>query len=91
MKPDRCPCGDIVLAVTEDWRVPLCYDCYPKHLDDENNKLRVQLAIAVEALDRVYNCCHQDADIKEPEALAFVLACEALAQITLEPEAVHEE
>lgn len=33
-KGDRCPCGDIILADTENWPVPLCYDCYPKHLVD---------------------------------------------------------
>lgn len=25
---DRCPCGGIILADTEDWKVPLCYECY---------------------------------------------------------------
>ena len=25
---DRCPCGGIILADTEDWNVPVCYDCY---------------------------------------------------------------
>ena len=34
MKPieSRCPCGDVILADTEDWTTPLCYDCYPRHL-----------------------------------------------------------
>lgn len=27
-KPDRCPCGAIILADTEDWDIPLCYECY---------------------------------------------------------------
>lgn len=25
---DRCPCGGIILADTEDWKTPLCYTCY---------------------------------------------------------------
>ena len=29
---DRCPCGGIILADTEDWAVPLCYNCYPKDI-----------------------------------------------------------
>lgn len=28
MIDDRCPCGGIILADTEDWKVPLCYECY---------------------------------------------------------------
>ena len=24
----RCPCGGIILADTEDWPTPLCYNCY---------------------------------------------------------------
>ena len=27
-KPDRCPCGGIMLADTEDWQVPLCHSCW---------------------------------------------------------------
>lgn len=27
-KQDRCPCGGIILADTENWHVPLCYECY---------------------------------------------------------------
>lgn len=23
-----CPCGGIILADTEDWDIPLCYECY---------------------------------------------------------------
>ncbi len=23
-----CPCGDIILADTEEWPIPLCYECY---------------------------------------------------------------
>lgn len=38
----RCPCGDIILADTEDWPVPLCYNCYPEHLVHENEILRGQ-------------------------------------------------
>ncbi len=25
---DRCPCGGIILADTEDWETPLCYECW---------------------------------------------------------------
>ena len=28
----RCPCGGVILADTEDWPTPLCYECYPKRL-----------------------------------------------------------
>ena len=28
MKKDRCPCGGIILADTEDWSTPLCYSCF---------------------------------------------------------------
>ena len=27
---DRCPCGEPIYANTEDWKVPLCYECYVK-------------------------------------------------------------
>ena len=28
-QPGSCPCGDpIILADTEDWPVPLCFDCW---------------------------------------------------------------
>lgn len=27
-KPDRCPCGGIILADTEDWKIPLCHSCW---------------------------------------------------------------
>ena len=22
-----CPCGDVILADTEDWKIPMCYEC----------------------------------------------------------------
>lgn len=25
---DYCPCGGIILADTEDWKTPLCPNCY---------------------------------------------------------------
>lgn len=25
---DRCPCGNIILADTEEWKTPLCIECY---------------------------------------------------------------
>lgn len=27
---DRCPCGDVIYANTEDWDIPVCYECYVK-------------------------------------------------------------
>jgi len=38
-KKDRCPCGGVILADTEDWATPLCYGCYPKDLVDKIEKL----------------------------------------------------
>lgn len=44
---DRCPCGGIILADTEEWPTPLCYTCYlpsekvtPAILSEEE-KLRI--------------------------------------------------
>lgn len=28
MNQDKCPCGGIILADTENWKTPLCYTCY---------------------------------------------------------------
>lgn len=28
---DRCKCGGVILADTEDWKQPLCHDCYEYH------------------------------------------------------------
>ena len=28
MTADKCPCGDVIYANTEDWDTPLCYECY---------------------------------------------------------------
>ena len=27
---DYCPCGGIILADTEDWKTPRCYECWEK-------------------------------------------------------------
>jgi len=27
-REDRCPCGGVILADTEDWKIPLCYSCW---------------------------------------------------------------
>lgn len=24
----HCPCGGVILADTEDWKVPLCHECW---------------------------------------------------------------
>lgn len=44
---DRCPCGGIILADSEDWKTPLCYECYPKEYD----QLKASLIDAVKALE----------------------------------------
>lgn len=28
MENQCCPCGGIILADTEDWVIPVCYDCF---------------------------------------------------------------
>lgn len=28
MDRDRCPCGGVIFADTEDWEIPFCYNCY---------------------------------------------------------------
>lgn len=28
MENERCSCGHVILADTEDWATPLCYGCY---------------------------------------------------------------
>jgi hypothetical protein len=39
----KCPCGGVILADTEDWDTPLCYECYEKapsslwYSPEENN------------------------------------------------------
>jgi hypothetical protein len=35
-QPGACPCGDpIILADTEDWPVPLCFDCWHERKQKE--------------------------------------------------------
>jgi len=29
-KPEYCPCGGVILADTEDWETPRCYECWEK-------------------------------------------------------------
>lgn len=39
-KSDRCPCGDVILADSEDMGVPLCHDHYEeyrKHFEELKN------------------------------------------------------
>lgn len=36
MASDRCPCGGVILADTEDWDIPLCYECYEKSNEGRN-------------------------------------------------------
>ena len=50
MIPDKCPCGDVIYANTEDWDTPLCYECYI-----ENQKLLIQdLALTVKEFEKLY-------------------------------------
>lgn len=32
-----CPCGGIILADTEDWKTPLCDECYTQIGEPEND------------------------------------------------------
>lgn len=43
---ERCPCGGIILADTDSWKVPLCYQCYP----DEYEELEQKFKLCIEAL-----------------------------------------
>jgi len=36
---DRCPCGGIILADTEDWIIPLCHDCYVEYGETYSTKI----------------------------------------------------
>ena len=51
---DRCPCGGIILADTEDWSTPLCYSCFyeltiktkdMQKLQKQNEKLKTALEL----------------------------------------------
>lgn len=44
---DRCPCGGIILADTEEWKTPLCHECWVPWtrldvplLQEENRRLQ---------------------------------------------------
>ena len=28
LSENRCPCGGVILADTEDWKTPRCYQCW---------------------------------------------------------------
>lgn len=37
----RCPCGGVIYANTEDWKVPVCYECYEEireYFKESNNE-----------------------------------------------------
>jgi len=45
---DRCPCGGIILADTEDWKVPLCYECFRfGGLEEELKKERAKSLVYI--------------------------------------------
>jgi len=33
----RCPCGGVIYANTEDWKVPVCYECFEEIREFFNN------------------------------------------------------
>lgn len=36
-----CPCGGVIYANTEDWKVPVCYECYEEireYFKDSNDE-----------------------------------------------------
>ena len=35
MEGMRCACGGIILADTEDWEKPCCYNCWQEKIDDQ--------------------------------------------------------
>jgi hypothetical protein len=35
MNQQWCPCGGIILADTEDWEIPLCYECYEYYISQQ--------------------------------------------------------
>lgn len=43
MKSDRCPCGGIILADTEDWKVPMCA-CYYEDIGEPKTDPHVPLS-----------------------------------------------
>lgn len=51
---DRCPCGGIILADTEDWSTPLCYECVKTPLK-EITELTRKLEVAKKALGKYAN------------------------------------
>lgn len=70
---DRCPCGGIILADTEDWKVPLCANCSDKpfltyaqrkskQLVEENYKLQSELTVYREALESLMPLSHHKID-----------------------------
>lgn len=88
MRKDRCPCGGIILADTEDWPIPTCHECYPKELDE----LRAKLEIAKAALETIAHSLSYEGDCRccefgpsqakeHLEYCEFLLATKALKEI----------
>lgn len=68
MSEERCLCGGVILADTEDWETPLCYSCFidtVKKVKDYK-KLESKLSIAVEALEKISD--PRKRDHREPDA-----------------------
>lgn len=40
---DRCPCGGVILADTEDWPTPLCYECAETPLKETDGAMPLEL------------------------------------------------
>jgi len=75
MKKDRCPCGGIILADTEDWAVPLCYSCFVKFCEDarelqtENIRLKQQVIAWQEQAVRLAFCLKDNCRCNETHTL----------------------
>lgn len=66
MNENSCPCGQVILADTEDWGVPLCYDCY-LDLGKEYTKLLAANEVMDQALDDcAWGTSHEECCSRRP-------------------------
>lgn len=52
-----CPCGGVILADTEDWKVPVCYECFESHepsYDQGRADAQADAKVLVDALHIIY-------------------------------------
>jgi hypothetical protein len=54
-KQAYCPCGGIILADTEDWKTPLCDECYtalgePKEDPEKEKKYEKYTGLALDEM-----------------------------------------